>query len=418
MDDNICVVCRHRAAEEGHVCRTDRERMREQLTDVPTKVNRLALMLVPGGSAPRGERVSLTRTGSPVGARMEALTLVGPGSADLGDRAVAAMLHPLIRKWSTVHTVDVTVTVEGREQTEQRQVTTWEQELVRDGNGRPVQVLHDDQVGLVPPVEWLESWYGRWAAQLGERLPPVQFQGWPRVEDRRAAEFAEAERRQLAARILLGLRPDLPERWHPPVALPPAEPWRDPLLQEWAIRFGEPERDHAVDYYTAHLLTWLDYVCDYDPDVDEFAAELRALSAELTRVLGEQPDQQWLGRCPATVTARDDSASRPCGAGLWHDPYVAQVECPRCKTTWGPGGIALLRLARDIRRTWPIDRRRRYTLDEIDRLGELRTLRCPACSSPAAITWREVTAVGDKERSWRPDRATCPDGCPEAERLV
>jgi hypothetical protein len=156
--------------------------------------------------------------------------------------------------------------------------------------------------------------------------------------------------------------------------------------------------------------------CLHDIGIADFTAELRALSAELTRVLGEQPDQQWLGRCPATIAdhATPDDG-RPCGAGLWQDPHASVVECPHCHATWGPRATDLLTLAGQIRRVWPVDRRRRYTADDVDAVPALP---CPApgCGQTLDLWWREVTATTDRRRWWRPDKITCPSGCAEAEK--
>jgi hypothetical protein len=150
--------------------------------------------------------------------------------------------------------------------------------------------------------------------------------------------------------------------------------------------------------------------------VAKFAAELRSLSAELTRVLGEKPDDQWLGKCPSTITDRDTGDKQVCGAGLWQDPHASVVECPRCHCTWGPLVVGLFHLAAEIRRVWPLDRRRRYSAEEID---ALRQIRCPGCASDEIqIGWQEVTAVGDRQRWWRPTRTRCPDGCARAGEIL
>jgi hypothetical protein len=187
----------------------------------------------------------------------------------------------------------------------------------------------------------------------------------------------------------------------------------DPLRREWETRFGEPARDVAVHTNVNYLATWLGQACEDDVGIAAFSHELRHLLAELTRVLGETPDQQWLGRCPAIISD-PDGGSAACAAGLWQDPHASQVICPRCHSTWGPRPVELLHLAAEIRRVWPVDRRRRYTRTDI---GQLRTLSCPGCAGPVNIRWRDVTATVDTEPWWRPERAVCPAGC-DTERLI
>lgn len=401
MGDVQCVVCRRRTPIRGQVCDPDRRRIAEQLDDLPRKLTALTLQLVPAGGA-FGERVHTSRTGSPAGARLDALTLVAAGNDSLSAPAVAGMLHPHIRKWCTRHTVQI----DGQD----REIVTWHQELVRDADGNPVNALTDDQVGMLPPAEWLDSWVRAWRHHFGHAQRPHPGRGAPKTPEYAAEMARSAAMRQHAAQVLLGMT-----RGYNGAAVLRTD---DPIAEEWEIRFGEPAAPNRPAADIRYLRTWLDRACDEDVAVADFAAELRALDAELTRVLGERPDQQWLGRCPATLTERKTGTSRSCGAGLWQDPYASQVVCPRCRSAWGPGGPALLRLAAEIRRVWPIDRRRRYTTAEIAALRAERPLACPTCATTAFVAWREVTAAGEPQRMWRPDAVRCPMGCPEAERLI
>jgi hypothetical protein len=191
--------------------------------------------------------------------------------------------------------------------------------------------------------------------------------------------------------------------------------WRpdDPLEQEWAIRFGDPAPGRRMTGDVRYLLTWLDHIGDDGYELAAFATQLRALSAELTRTLGERPDDQWLGRCPTLLTPRgadgEEQVRRPCGAGLWQDPHAQQVRCPRCTATWGPNIRELLHLAAEIRRVWPVDVRRRYSRAEKDVTSKQVGSRpgCPRCGQPALLVWRDVTAAGDRSRWWRPEQP-CP----------
>ncbi len=412
MGETLCVVCRRRPTSAGRVCDPDRDRITAMLGDLLRRMGALHHSLMPS-PGPAADRVSTNRTGAPLPARLDVLSLIGPGT-----ESVTPVLHPLIRHWSTTRTVEVTAIVAGKLTVAERQIVEWHQETARHPDGLPILVTEDgrqddDQIGSLPPAEWLDAWVRAWRSHFGHAVPVRTRTGGP-VHPPRPGRWDG--RRQAAINTVLGLETHSTARSD------------DPLDDEWEIRFGEPRRDEASAYNVRYLLTWLDAACDDDVGIAAFAGELRTLNAELVRVLGETPDQQWLGRCPAVITDRWEPTepggpdvelrrpvSRPCGAGLWQDPHASQVRCPRCQSTWGPRPVELLYLAAEIRRTWPVDQRRRYTLDEID---ELPVLRCPNCVNELVIGWRDVTATTDDTRWWRPIRVTCPLGCPEAERLI
>lgn len=413
MDIVSCVVCGSRPPVRGLVCEPDRARIASMLAGLPARMRQLALQLVPSAGPGAGGKTPGSRTGSPTGARLDALTLTGPGSNRV--TASTAMLHPLVRKWHVTRTMHVTVEIGGKKITSKQQVTSWFSELVRDGKNRPVYLAHDDQTGVLPPGEWLGLWASRWVSVFGHSMPVTakrRSHGGPKTPAHAANTFmatmAASVARQKATDLLTGLTSRLPASLRPD----------DPLADEWELRFGEPGRDSAAAVYTDYLLTWFDHACrDPKADIAAFAAELRALSDEIARVLGEQPDQQWLGRCPAVLSYKE-AGSKVCGAGLWQDPWASQVSCPRCRSTWGPAKVMLLALAIAIRETWPVDRRRRYSSSEIAELGECARLACPTCTKPVSITWRNVTEPADKTHFWQPAAAVCPDGHPEAKGLI
>lgn len=396
---STCIVCNRRAPARGYVCDGDRAGMAKMLTDLPRKLAALAVQLVPG-QAVAGERVATSRIGSPTPARLDALSLLGPGS-----EYVIAGMHPLIRRWQTQRTVEVTVEF-GPDKGKKvlRTVTEWHQELVRDQAGGVVMAEDHDQVGVVPPVEWLDAQVRAWRRHFGHSVPQRTFRTLGQSSRGRLTEQADTA----IGAMVAGLE----------------TAGRDVLADEWEVRFGESPRYAAVGTDIRYLLTWLDEACDTNQHLAAFAFELRSLTAELTRVLGEQPDQQWLGRCPTPITDVNTGQSRACGAGLWQDPYTGvytngshsgpgQVQCPRCHSTWAQR--ELLHLAREIRKAWPIDRRRRYHRNEIE---DLIPPACPDCGQPVRVFFREVTASADDRRWWRPDRIVCPQGCPDAGRLL
>jgi hypothetical protein len=155
---DMCTVCRRREPTRGLVCDTDLDAIREMLADLPRKLRLLPLMLMPGQS-PAGEKVATTRVGSPTPARLDALSLVGPGSIP-----VPGVLHPLVRRWSTTRTVQVEAQVGTyRVDTHTTTITEWHQEPVIDAStGNPVMVPDDDQAGVLPPAEWLDQQVTGW----------------------------------------------------------------------------------------------------------------------------------------------------------------------------------------------------------------------------------------------------------------
>ncbi len=411
MGENLCVICGRRPPVTGHVCDIDLERIDTRLAGLGGQVQRLALALITtGGATGPGERVTVSRTGSPAPARMEALNLVGPGSLNVPDHlaaaAMAGLMHPHVRRWRTVEHLAV-----GKREVE---IVTWHQEItagqlvhysnsrdtgpsaVRDSDpDRPVRLGRPDQVGLVPPAAWAHGWVRRWQQVLGHHPRMLR-----RREPRTRADLPDAAARQRDATAMLGIG-DM---------VPAPDRDLDPLASQHKLRFGPTERGFALNADVAYLRRWLSVAAEQDLDVALFAAELRALAEELGRVLGDNPDQQWLGRCPTTLTDHAAGTTRPCGAALWQDPYASQITCLRCRSTWGPDKAEVLRLAVAIRRVWPVDRRRLYLAEEVDQVNT-HPPTCRNCGWGLSVAWQEVTAYTDKERWWKPVAVTCSDGC-------
>jgi hypothetical protein len=446
-DQQLCVVCGHREPEQGLVCEPDIDTIQTRLRDVLRQMHLLPLLLIPG-QPDRAERVTAARAHAPLPARLDALSLIGPGClAPTGD---VLAVHPMVRRWYTVQAVTVTTQVAGEPRTTEHRIVDWHCELLVDEHGQVVMSAEDDQVGSIPPAEWLDSWVRRWRTDLGHHRSPVR-----RAAADPEATAARGRRQRAAVRALLvspttgaaagrvvarylTLRAALAAAGPTVLGTAPAV-WprerrtEDPLREEWEVRFGEPARDEAAAADVGYLLDWLPAACERDLGMAEFAAQLRAVHAELTRVLGETPDQQWLGRCPATITTRDTGETRPCGGGLWQPrtDRLSQVKCPRCHATWGGARpvdkthldaghparpVELLDLARQIRQVWPVDRRRRYNAEHI---GALRVPSCPGCGGRVRLSWAEVTEPGERRRWWRPTAATChTDGCDQARRLM
>jgi hypothetical protein len=410
------VVCH---SETGPVCEHCLEDIDTKLYDLPARLARVTEALEPG-QAPAGERVAVSsRVHAGLPARVDALSLVGPG----GD--VPAALHPLVRHWSVKRKVHVITHVVGRARRVQVEVTDWFHEAVIGDDGRPVMVPDGDQVGIVPPREWLDMQVRRWRAHFGHRVPPRTMLGEQRpylpaayrtllarpdgptvIGFLLAAHRASGAGQRMAYHGLLATE-------HPDPAMAAIERRDQP---------GEPPRSMGWDI--KYLRAWLPKACSEDVlDIAAFTAELRALHGEIDRALGETPDRERIGRCPAFIAELDSSGEptgrkRPCGAELWQEngAYMsAQVSCHRCRTTWDTRGNAGAGTAREIRRVWPLDRRRRYTAEEIARL---RLPKCPGCGGTVKVQWRDVTGTRDRERTWQPDTARCDNGCDEARRVL
>jgi hypothetical protein len=488
----VCRIGNHPHRGEGRVCERHLDAMRDQLAGIARMTRLLPSLLVPGSAAAGpGAKVSTSRTGSPTSARLDVLSLLGPGGAEI--RRDARMLSPLVRRWATQHTYQVTVpTPDGKTATETRTLYQWHAEVVTDGPrrhvecscnrqhvdrdgktvtvARPLMVLEDDQVGSIPPAEWLDMWVRRWRIALGYTTSPIRGRVSLAVDtdQRKRVDRAKIAQRLRSARTspalmpavaqliaiqrayekhlqrakfavrmgLMGIRYDGPEHQARVAAvlsagkLPAAgdlagatfTPVHDPIAAEWATRAGYAGVAAAVEVDAGKLAEWLPLAADTDHedvDLSAFATELRGLHRELEHVLGETSDDQWIGKCPAKLRdAEGEETDQLCGAGLWQDPYRSRVECPRCHTVWPSD--QWMHLASLIRVTWPIDRRRRYYQgDKVaaekavrDRAASgARSYRCRGCERVQDVEWSETTRRGEVTRTWSPVRLVCPSGC-------
>jgi hypothetical protein len=418
----LCVVCH---AQPGPVCPDDQKAIDKQLTALPQRLAQLATALIPG-QAEAGERVAVSNhvhAGLPL--RVDALSLLAAGTSEITVR-----LHPLVRHWSAKRKVLVTTHVVGHARTVEVEVTDWFHEAVIGADGRPVLVpADDDQVGPVPPREWLDQQVRQWRSHFGHHVPArtllprrdlsahlpgayrtlLSIPGGERaLAFLAAAHTVGSTHARLAHFGLLGYED-------------PGARSLDPVLDEIERRSGPASVPYAVQWDIDYLRTWLAKACGETAlDLGAFAAQLHALHAEIGRVLGDTPDQQWIGRCPSFIAELDSDGEetgrkKPCGGSLWAERFAAQTVCPRCGMTWDVRGSGGAGTAREIRRVWPVDRRRRYTAADIDRLTAPK---CPGCGKRVKIEWREVTGTRDKERTWQPTNTSCSSGCDEARRVV
>lgn len=264
----VCRVGGHPHDSAGGLCTYHLEAARAQLVELPRLVRSLTHYLVPGPSLP-GEKVSTTRVGSPTPARLDVLTLVGPGATEV--RRDRRALVPMVRRWSTIETVTVAVPRgPGRPpELERRQVRVWHREVVVDHDGRPLLVADDDQVGVVPPGEWCDVWVRRWRRELGHPVP----------ERGRAGGWARRWRKPGDPRA--GTRPG-----GAPVALPAV----DRVAEDRAQRLADAAAREALLMRHGRALV-LPAVAAYIALKTTYAAQLTAAAAAVgSRVLGLDTD--------------------------------------------------------------------------------------------------------------------------------
>lgn len=448
----VCVVCRR---QEGDiVCEDDRSGIAKMLGALPGRLERLSGLLFPGqGQGLDESRVATSRTDAQLPIRTAALSLLAGGNEQ-----VSGMLHPLVRRWKTRRMALVSrIVVAGGVATiveEEKEIDDWHREFVRDPDGRLVEAPDDDQIGTLPPREWLDTQVRYWRLKLGDHLPsrtpgavahstrdalgrPIVTM-WPAKLPHGNEKTGRAAR--VAALQVMPLLSSPPGREIYSM-LHAVEWWRqqqinrrvglyrevspalrpmDPLMEDVEARFGEPPRALAIGWDVKYLLTHLDVACDRGDElaIETFAAELHALTAELLRALGEKPKDIWIGRCPAMIAElgdRENPRKKPCGAGLWQQIEWAQVPCPRCHTTWDTRGPAGRTLAREICRVWPVDRRRRYNAEQ---LAAVVPPKCPGCNGRVQIEWREVTGTGERQRWWQARASTCGNRCEKARQVL
>lgn len=301
ISDEACTVCRR---GERPVCPRCRQRMADEIHDLPRLWNALQTALVPGPGG--AERLAPVMGEAPTPARLAALTLIAGGSDD-----ARCLFVPAVRIWSTAD--------------------GWRREPVHDAAGRTVMALVDDQSGVLPLREWLRAWAYQWRRVLGHSTADPAP--------------ARAGRRK-----------------------PSTDPANadDPVATDWERRWPVTDWGPATRAHHRYLATWLDTVCDEDPHVGDFAASLRTLTGAVRAALLDGQDLEYLGRCPEDVDDRLTGTASVCGAQIWHDPYASVITCPRCHTETGTD--QRIWLARRILDAWPIDRRRRYPRGLIEAL--------------------------------------------------
>lgn len=421
-----CHVC-HRRPTDDTVCPACRDLMAQQLNYLLGAYGRLPLAQLPSNNG--GERIRTSRS-APLPLRLDPLSLTAAGHADTDLRTA---FIPATGTWTERRTIlgeERDVKVHG---------------ILRDKRGRRVLTPVDDQAGVLPVPVWAKAWVADFRQALGHSAPaepPLRLRpatpppapqvgpGWVRTPAARniLAQYLsvvrDASRREVARDVLaLG-----PASIRDGKRVLPELAEMDPAAREWSIRYGEANQHLALAVDVKYLTTWLGEACERHPDICTFAESLKALHRAAQFVLGDGDDKAYLGRCPTGHhhnghpvgrELRDRETGEPvvCGFPLWHEPHTSTIACPRCRTETGPRDYLLL--AGHIRRAWPVDRRRRYTLEEandIQRasaglLSDLRMPCCDLCRRVVEVSWVRATERGDRESMWRVGGVTCPVRC-------
>jgi hypothetical protein len=322
-----CTTC-HRKSEI-RICPACHLRTANQLAEIPSILDRLAIEAVRGSASGSGEFVTGGAFGSRSPLRLDALTLTATTSAAIG----LALAFP-----------------------------------------QPPEP--DDAIPL-----WLVSWAAVWRQRLGHHQPPgVRVrrppalvgptftppddpnarQAHPRavlpdvttLRQQHAAEVA----RQAAYRSRVHLGMDVAHERNKAVtgdgAWTAAEHDDDPVAAHWTARFGPPRQVRRIITDLAYLRTWWDDAAGFD-DAADFVLGLRTLIAAGRAAIGERSDLVRLGRCPEVLLDRNTNEYEYCGANLARDPMVTVVICPRCRAETNERG--LLNLAVRMRDVWGAD---------------------------------------------------------------
>jgi hypothetical protein len=430
-DHRACAVChRNRCSPKGcrchdRACPGCKATLDEQLEYLAVANKRMPLALVRGAGG--GEKVRTSKT-APLPLNLGPLSLTAAGRTD--DEVRDAFV-PKTDTWTTIERITVTeYAADGTPAIREQDVELIHRGPVLDEHGRRVLIPAGDQHGPLPLDVWARGWALDWRTEFGHSIPgepqrrlvrpkpapgPRVGPGWLRSPVARSALDAylaairRAATRTLAADVL-GIGPAVTSAQRDVLGED-----HDPLAREWGHRYGDPASNPRLAADVGYLRTWLGHACEHHPDVAGFAEALRALVTAVKHTLGDRDDREYLGRCPTGYRLPDGTrAGRElhdretgdptvCGAALWQDPAASVIACPRCHQEFSEREY--LRLAGWIWLAWPIDRRRRYTLDQCNdiqqaTLGGKTDLRLPVCEHgrPVAVTWRDATEPGDYDK--------------------
>ena len=98
-------------------------------------------------------------------------------------------------------------------------------------------------------------------------------------------------------------------------------------VQDWAGMLEQRIPDPYVTTLALWLSARLPWACDTHPAVDDFATDVRSITAAL-RAFESKDRGEPVGRCPRQLG--DDRCNTP----LYVDPYADHIQCTRCRQTW------------------------------------------------------------------------------------
>lgn len=109
-------------------------------------------------------------------------------------------------------------------------------------------------------------------------------------------------------------------------------------------------RDQLPAVGVVAMVEWLrlglDVAIEEHPAIDEFATDMARLARAIKSVVDDGRVGENAGRCPTVL--RDETR---CHSRLTVDPYVDQIQCPRCGVTWKRRDGGWVRL-RSQQRAW------------------------------------------------------------------
>jgi hypothetical protein len=105
----------------------------------------------------------------------------------------------------------------------------------------------------------------------------------------------------------------------------------DLWVRDWIDVRARDEHDPVptIATLTSWLIHRLDWALDHHPAIDEFAREVHLTLRTIKAVTQAERKGEPVGRCP--METRDGGR---CGTKLYADPYVDQISCGRCGTSW------------------------------------------------------------------------------------
>lgn len=103
--------------------------------------------------------------------------------------------------------------------------------------------------------------------------------------------------------------------------------WREIL--DWSKRPFRGTITQSVEGSSKFLRVNWPWAADKHPSPRDFAWEMRDLVGACKAEIDGKGDARQIGKCPTTW---EDGTL--CGSPLWASPYVTEIKCRKCRTTW------------------------------------------------------------------------------------